>query len=98
MLMLCGVCIQKAADHFLVLRVMLLGLFFEKIHTGFAEPDRHLHLRLFKRQFLWGRESVANHFYLTDGAVTVFYFRFHKFYVLSASIPLRKFGSLIFAT
>jgi hypothetical protein len=56
-LVLSYVDIEQSPNHLLILRVVLLRLFFEKVDTGLTQPNGDLDLIFFKRQLFGGGEG-----------------------------------------
>ena len=70
--------IEKAANHALVLGVVLCRFSLEKFHAAFAQSKRDLRAFITKNEILGRRKEVHDHFWLTHWLIGVFYFRAHK--------------------
>lgn len=82
-----SVLIQQAADHLLILRIVLLRFFLEKVDTGFTQCNSDLNGVFLKGKFRWRRKHICHYLNLAQGFIGVFDFRAHKFVYLYANSP-----------
>jgi hypothetical protein len=87
-----GVCVEKSSDHALVLRVVFLGLGFEKCDATPAQGDRDLDPVFTKYQVFGSGKKVRYDLKVSEGFVRVLDFRFHRFVCPFASTLRPGYG------
>jgi len=84
--------IEQSADHLLVLGVVLLCLGLEEVHTGLAQPDRHLDLLFLEGQIFRRGEEISDNLHITNWPIAIECFLLHKYAYLSSSILHQRYG------
>src|SRR6185503_11442746 len=90
--MMLRVSIEEAADHPLILRVVLARFVLEELHAALAQGNRDLDAFLPKHQILGSRQEIGNDLQVSQGFIGVLDFLAHRFAFLSASNPRHGCG------
>ena len=75
--MLC-VCIQKATNHALILRIVFLSFALEEVDASFAQGERYFYPILSEDEIFWWWEEIWDHHGLPHRFICVLCFRAHK--------------------